>query len=235
MRLRNGLRDLDAFAAAVRRCPVVATPTSTPTPTPSGPCASWSGPSHRGRGPARVRGPGRPDRPVRGRPEHRPPGPAGRRPTTRRCGPGHDLRAVVAAVLLRGALLGVGGALLATATAVLLSPLTPIGLARRAEVDRGLPSTGPSRPRLGRLLAVRLARTALAGWAATRASGAAQGGRSAVRRRRPGPATACRRRRPAERGHGTRLAFESGQGAAALPARTAAVGPWSRSRPSPPR
>ena len=132
---------------------------------------------------------------------------------------------LVAAVLLRGALVGVGGALLATAMAVLLSPLTPIGLARRAEVDPGVAVDAPVLVlgAAGLLLFV-LARTGLAGWAATRASGAVQGRQPAVRRpSRVGDGLAGAGGPPSAV-IGTRLAFESGQGAAALPARTAAVG-----------
>jgi ABC-type lipoprotein release transport system permease subunit len=132
---------------------------------------------------------------------------------------------LVAAVLLRGALVGVGGALLATAMAVLLSPLTPIGLARRAEVDPGVAVDAPVLVLgVAGLLLFVLARTALAGWAATRASGAAQGGRSAVRRPSRAGDSLAAAGGPPSAVIGTRLAFESGQGAAALPARTAAVG-----------
>ena len=131
---------------------------------------------------------------------------------------------LVAAVLLRGALVGVGGALLATAMAVLLSPLAPIGLARRAEVA---PGVAPDAPVLvvgaaGLLLFV-LARTALAGWSATRASGAVQGRPTLRRPSRAGDALAGAGGPPSAV-IGTRLAFESGQGAAVLSARTAAVG-----------
>jgi hypothetical protein len=132
---------------------------------------------------------------------------------------------LIAAVLLRGALVGLGGALAATAVAVLLSPLTPIGLARRAEVALGVVADAPVLA-LGAagLLLVVLARTGLAGWATTRASGAAQGRQPTVRRpSRVGDGLAGAGG-PLSAVIGTRLAFESGQGAAALPARTAAVG-----------
>jgi hypothetical protein len=132
---------------------------------------------------------------------------------------------LVTAVLLRGVLVGVGGAVLAVALAVLLSPLTPIGLARRAEVAPGMAVDAPVLV-LGAagLLLLVLARTALAGWAATRGSGATQGRRWAVRR----PSGVANGLAAAGGSPsaviGTRLAFESGQGGAGLSARTAAVG-----------
>jgi hypothetical protein len=132
---------------------------------------------------------------------------------------------LVAAVLLRGALVGVGGALLATAMAVLLSPLTPIGLARRAEVDPGLAVDAPVLVLgVAGLLLFVLARTALAGWAATRASGAVQGRQPTVRRPSRVGDSLAGAGGPPSAVIGTRLAFESGQGTAALSARTAAVG-----------
>jgi hypothetical protein len=132
---------------------------------------------------------------------------------------------LVAAVLLRGALVGVGGALLATAVGVMLSPLTPIGLARRAEVDPGVAADAPVLV-LGAagLLVFVLARTGLAGWAAARASAAVQGRQPAVRRpSRVGDGLAGAGGPPSAV-IGTRLAFESGQDTAALQGRTAAVG-----------
>ena len=131
---------------------------------------------------------------------------------------------LVAAVLLRGAVVGVGGALVAAALAVLLSPMTPIGLARRAEVAPGVAADAPVLV-LGAagLLLLVLARTGLAGWAATRVSGPVQG-RPAVRRPSPVADGLAGAGGPPSAVIGTRLAFESGQGAAALPARTAAVG-----------
>jgi hypothetical protein len=132
---------------------------------------------------------------------------------------------LVTTVLLRGLLVGIGGAVAATAVAVLLSPLTPIGLARRAEVTPGVAADvsvlvfGAA----GLLLAV-LARTGLAGWAAARSSGATRDPKLAVLRpSRVGDALAGAGGPPSAV-IGTRLAFESGQGPAVLPARTAAVG-----------
>src|SRR6185437_2795313 len=45
---------------------------------------------------------------------------------------------LAAATLVRAGVIGVCGALLAVTVAVLASPLTPIGLARQAEIDPGL-------------------------------------------------------------------------------------------------
>jgi hypothetical protein len=132
---------------------------------------------------------------------------------------------LIAAVLVRGLLVGVGGTLLATAVAVRLSPLTPIGLARRAEVVPGIAVDAPVLVigAAGLLLAV-LARTALAGWAATRLPGPGRDRQPAARRpSRIGDGLAGAGGPPSAV-IGTRLAFESGQGTAALSARAAAVG-----------
>ena len=132
---------------------------------------------------------------------------------------------LIAAVLLRGVLVGVAGALLAAAVAVLLSPLTPIGLARRAEVDPGVAVDLPVLVlgAAGLLLAV-LTRTGMAGWAATRMPGPGRGRQPAARGpSRIGDGLAGAGGSPSAV-IGTRLAFESGPGTAALPARTAAVG-----------
>jgi hypothetical protein len=132
---------------------------------------------------------------------------------------------LIAAVLLRGVLVGVGGALLATTVAVLLSLLTPIGLARRAEVVPGIAVDAPVLVlgAAGLLLAV-LARTGMAGWAAARMPGPGRGRPPAAQRSsRIGDGLAGAGGSPSAV-IGTRLAFESGPGAAALPARTAAVG-----------
>ena len=136
---------------------------------------------------------------------------------------GMTARQLVAAALVRGLLLGTGGALAAAAVAVLLSPFTPIGLGRRAEVAPGVAADGPVLllGAAGVLLAV-VARTGLAGWVVTRTG--------PTRDRRPVP------RRPSRIGDrlaavggppsaviGLRLAFASGQ-EAAVPARTVTVG-----------
>jgi hypothetical protein len=131
---------------------------------------------------------------------------------------------LMATVLLRGVLVGAGGALLAVALAVGLSPLTPIGLARRAEVAPGV-AADPPVLLLGAavVLLVVLARTGLAAGAVTRTSGQAASGRPASRASRVadrlagagGPPSAVL---------GARLAFESGSGGTAVPARTATIG-----------
>jgi hypothetical protein len=136
---------------------------------------------------------------------------------------GMTARQLVAAALVRGLLLGTGGALAAAAVAVLLSPFTPIGLGRRAEVVPGVAADGPVLllGAAGVLLAV-VARTGLAGWVVTRTG--------PTRERRPAA------RRPSRIGDrlaaaggppsvviGMRLAFASGQ-EAEVPARTVTVG-----------
>jgi FtsX-like permease family len=130
---------------------------------------------------------------------------------------------LMATVLLRGVLLGAGGALLAVALAVGLSPLTPIGLARRAEVAPGVAADAPVLL-LGAalVLLVVLARAGLAAWAVTRTSGQAASGRPATRTSRVGDRLAGAGGPPSAV-LGARLAFESGSGGA-VPARTAAIG-----------
>jgi hypothetical protein len=55
---------------------------------------------------------------------------------------GMSRRELAVVPLVRGAVLAVGGAALALIIAVALSPLTPIGLARRAEIDPGISVDG---------------------------------------------------------------------------------------------
>jgi hypothetical protein len=80
---------------------------------------------------------------------------------------------LAAVTLVRAALVGAAGAVLAVVLAVAPSPLTPIGLARQAEIDPGLAvdvrvlAIGA----FGVLLAV-LARAAAAAWRAAQAAGA---------------------------------------------------------------
>jgi FtsX-like permease family len=129
---------------------------------------------------------------------------------------------LVAVTLVRAALVGAGGALLAAVLAVAASPLTPIGLARQAEIDPGLSVDVPvlALGVVGVLVAV-LARAALAAWWVTR--------------RDAGPDRTAQRSsmvvdRVARAGAmpsvvtGIRLALEPGRGETAAPVRTAMVG-----------
>jgi hypothetical protein len=78
-------------------------------------------------------------------------------------------RQLVLVPLIRAAVIALGGAACAVAVAVALSPLTPIGLARRAEIDPGL-SVNVAVLALGVVCvtAVALLRAALPAWRAAR-------------------------------------------------------------------
>jgi hypothetical protein len=129
---------------------------------------------------------------------------------------------LVAATLVWAVLVGVVGALLAVVLAVLASPLAPIGLAREAEVDRGLSVDGAvlALGGVGVLVAV-AARAALASWWATsgRTVHGRVAGRSSVVVDRVARAGAT-----ASAVTGIRLALESGRGDIAAPARAAVAG-----------
>lgn len=72
---------------------------------------------------------------------------------------------LVGAVVLRAVAVALPGALLAVLLAVVVSPMTPIGLARRAEIDPGFTVDGPVLLLGAALVALTvLGRAALAGW-----------------------------------------------------------------------
>jgi FtsX-like permease family len=131
---------------------------------------------------------------------------------------------LVAATLVPAGLVGAGGALLAVALAVLASPLTPIGLAREAEIDPGLSADGTvlALGGLAVLLAVP-ARAAVAAWWATRAAGGRAGGQAPGRSSRVVDRVARAGATPSAV-TGIRMALESGRGDTAAPARAAVVG-----------
>jgi hypothetical protein len=132
---------------------------------------------------------------------------------------------LVAVTLVRVALVGAGGALLAVVLAVLASPLTPIGLARQAEVDPGLAADVPVLV-LGAVgvLAAVLARAGVAAWRVTRAVGdASNPDRTSQRTSLVVDRVARAGARPSAV-TGIRLALEPGRGETAAPVRTAMVG-----------
>jgi hypothetical protein len=112
---------------------------------------------------------------------------------------------LVGVALIRTAVIGAAGAGLAAATALALSPLTPIGVARRAELDPGAAADWPVLA-AGSLaiLTLILMGAALPAWRAARARGDAlgwstrpvTGGRHAWRQRSP-RAVSGRQRSPA--------------------------------------
>jgi hypothetical protein len=134
---------------------------------------------------------------------------------------------LVAVALVRAAIIGVGGAAVATAVAVVLSPLAPIGLARRAELDPGVSADWAVLAPGGLAVAVLVA--ACAGVAAWRASRSPLGSVGVVE-----PVPAGRPSRvagalasaglPPTAVTGARLALERGRGRTAVPVRTAIAG-----------
>jgi putative ABC transport system permease protein len=135
----------------------------------------------------------------------------------------HGQLAVVA--LVQAALVGAGGALLAVVLAVLASPLTPIGLARQAEVDPGWSVDAPVLM-LGAagVLAAVLARAGLTAWWLGRAAAGTGAGQPAPRRPSQVAERLARAGAPPSAVTGVRLALEPGRAASAVPVRTALVG-----------
>jgi hypothetical protein len=132
---------------------------------------------------------------------------------------------LVAVTLVRVALVGAGGAVLAAALAVLASPLAPIGLARQAEVDPGFSVDVPVIA-LGvvAVLAAVLARAGIAAWWVTQAAGGAGAPDRAARPSSLAAEQVARAGATPSAVTGIRLALEPGRGEAGAPARTAVVG-----------
>jgi FtsX-like permease family len=148
---------------------------------------------------------------------------AAEHPTLAAMGMTHGQLAAVA--LAQASLVGAGGAVLAVALAVLASPLTPIGLARRAEVDPGWSVDAPVLVVGATVLLVAvLARAGLTAWWLGRATAGTRTGERAPR----GPSQLAERLARAGAAPsavtGVRLALEPGRAASAVPARTALVG-----------
>jgi FtsX-like permease family len=134
---------------------------------------------------------------------------------------------LVGVALVRAALIGVSGAAVAVAVAIGLSPLTPIGLARRAELH---PSVTVDRavllPGVLAVAGLVAASAVVAAWRASRATASPLGVVEPIGRRRPSRlagvlATAGL---PATAVTGVRLAMEPGRGRTAVPVRAAILG-----------
>jgi hypothetical protein len=139
-------------------------------------------------------------------------------PTLRALGMTH--RQLVGVALVRTAVIGVVGAGLASATALALSPLTPIGVARRAELDPGVVADWPVLA-AGALaiLVVTLVAAALPAWRAARARGDALGVVASAgprRTRRMAGVLAAAGVRPTAV-TGVSMALEPGRGRTAVP------------------
>jgi hypothetical protein len=131
---------------------------------------------------------------------------------------------LVGVAVVRAAPVAAAGTVLAVAGAVALSPATPLGVARRAELDPGVAGDPPVLATGGTLVAAAvLACAALAGWRAGRAPAGVLGVAEvagAERRSRVAGALGAAGLPPAAV-TGTRLALEPGRGRTAVPVRSA--------------
>jgi ABC-type lipoprotein release transport system permease subunit len=129
---------------------------------------------------------------------------------------------LVGVALVRAAVIGAGGAAVAVAAAIALSPLTPIGVARRAELDPGVAADWLVLA-AGALAAVG---AALPAWRAAGARGDALGVIDPTGPRRPSRVAAALAGTgvPPTTVIGVRLALEPGRGRTAVPVRAALAG-----------
>ena len=127
---------------------------------------------------------------------------------------GLSRRQRAAVAMVRAAVVGLAGGLLAVVVAVALSPLTPIGLARKAEIQPGL-SANVAVLAVGAVVVVLLvvARAAAPAWRATRASSDDALARASVRPGRLSAAVANAGLGPVAR-TGIEMSLERGRGAA---------------------
>lgn len=134
---------------------------------------------------------------------------------------------LVGVALARAAVIGAGGAMVALALAVVLSRLTPIGLARRAELHPGIAvDLAVLAPGAVAVVALVVACAAVVAWRAGRAPANALGvvEPAGVRRSsRVADALAAAGLSPTAV-TGVRLALEPGQGRSAVPIRSAVAG-----------
>ena len=134
---------------------------------------------------------------------------------------------LVGVALVRSVVMGGGGAAIAMATAVALSPLTPIGVARRAELDPGVKVDWPliAAGGLGIVVLVALGATRPA-WQAARGRGGAVGLADPADSGRPSRVAGALAGAgvPLTAVTGVRLAMEPGRGRTAVPVRAALAG-----------
>jgi hypothetical protein len=134
---------------------------------------------------------------------------------------------LVGVALVRAAAIGLGGAAVAVTTAVSLSPFTPIGLARRADLHPGI-SVDLAVLAPGALAVVALVAVCVAGpaWRASRTPATALGVAEPVGTGRPSRLVGALARAgfPPTAVIGVRLALEPGRGRTAVPVRSAIAG-----------
>jgi hypothetical protein len=134
---------------------------------------------------------------------------------------------LVAVAMTRAGWIGVGSAAIAVVVAVALSPLTPIGVARRAELHPGVLADWPVLAAGGVAVVVLVAvSAALAAWRVARAHGDLLGVANLTGRSRPSQmaTTLAAAGAPTSTVIGVRLALEPGRGRTAVPVRTALAG-----------
>jgi ABC-type lipoprotein release transport system permease subunit len=140
---------------------------------------------------------------------------------------GMTSRQLVALALVRTLAIGTVGSGLAVATALALSPLTPIGVARRAELHQGAATDWPVFAVGGlAILGLVLVGAALSAWRAARIPGDALGvvgSTGPARPSRVAGALAAAGVRPTTV-TGVRMALEPGRGRTAVPVRAAMAG-----------
>ena len=134
---------------------------------------------------------------------------------------------LVGVALVRSAVVGVGGAIIAVAAAVALSPLTPIGVARRAQLGSEMTGDWPMFAVGGLVIVVLVALgTALPVWRSARSRGDATGVADPAGSGRPSRVAAALATNgvPPTTVTGVRLALERGRGRTAVPVRAALAG-----------
>lgn len=136
---------------------------------------------------------------------------------------GMTRRQLVATAFVGSAAISIAGAVLALLVAVLASPLMPIGLARQAEVHRGVSVDAVVLAAgLVVIVVVLTAWASIVAWNATR-DGGERGSGGRVRRSSRAARTLRQAGWPPAATLGTSMTFEPGGGASAVPVRTALV------------
>ncbi|MFL5798278.1 MAG: FtsX-like permease family protein [Actinomycetota bacterium] len=137
---------------------------------------------------------------------------------------GMSRRQLLGLGIARAVAIGLAAAVVAVPVAVLLSPLTPIGLARIAEPDPGF-LVDPAALAIGAFSVLLLTPlvAAIPAWRAARSAASATG---RTDRERPSALTGAAARRSSSPtvGIGVRMALEPGRGATAVPVRSAILG-----------